>query len=112
MAEETVGKYGNGHKGRVRLLKGAEVVSDPKLGNLELPVADHALHDLTDVVRAPQLQVDSLEPHSTIEQRARAVVIPTSQGELQIRHWTSLQGRRTCLMVLQQRNPDVETCTS
>src|SRR5258705_9348195 len=105
MAEEAVGKYGNGDKGRVRQLKAAQVISDPKLGDLKLPVPDHSLHDLTDVVRTPQLQVDSLEPDSTIEQCARAVVIPASKGELQIRHWTSLQGCRTCLIVLRQQNP-------
>src|SRR6476620_4614036 len=100
MAEEAVGKYRNGDKGRIRLLKTAQIISDPELGGLKLPMPDHALHDLTDVVRAPQLQVDPLEPDTTIEQRARAVVIPAGQGELQICHWASLQGCRTCLMVL------------
>ena len=60
MTEEAVGKYRNGDEGRVRQLKAAQVIGDPKLGDVKLPVPDHALHDLADVVRAPQFQVDSL----------------------------------------------------
>ena len=86
MAEEAVRKYGNGDKGRVRKLEAAQVVGDPKLGDLKLPVPEHALHDLADVECAPQLEVDPLRPDPTVEQRARAVVIPASKGELQIRH--------------------------
>ena len=86
MAEEAVGKHRNGDKGRVRQLEAAQVIGDPKLGDLKLPVPDHALHDLADVVRAPQLQVDPFGPDPAIEQRARAVVIPAGKGELQIGH--------------------------
>src|SRR5262249_33531781 len=90
MAEKAVRKNGNGSKRRIHQLETAQVVSDPQLGDVKLPMAEHPLHDFADVRGAPQVEVDTFGPDPAIEQRARAVVVPASKGKLQIGHRTSL----------------------
>src|SRR6185312_11578124 len=90
VAKEAIWEDRDGNEGRIHQFKAAQIIGDTKLRDVELPAAQHSFHDLADIARAPQLEVDAGRLDPTIEQRARAIVVPTGKCELQVRHWVSL----------------------